>query len=250
MFVVFVASLARPGYLEAEAIAPLVGLTPYEARLTLATQPPCIVLNTPDRDRASDVLAVLRSRSHGAHLFDFEGFTPSHRMTRIDDFRLDADGIQRTSTGELLPYGDVFAIIRAIHDSSGADMLRVSRPSLADGIVPSADAMRMMSKIEDREHVAYFFRRSGERPWLLRERHAVYTGLGDERGAVAFSNFTHLLTRVRSASAMAVFDDRLVRRRVAEKMSPEGIRTSRDGMDLLAHLLAMTIASQGGSPYR
>ena len=77
-----------------------------------------------------------------------------------------------------------------------------------------------------------------------------YTGLGDERGAVAFSNFTHLLARVRSASAMAVFDDRLVRRRVAEKMSPEGVRTSRDGMDLLAHLLAMTIASQGGSPYR
>ena len=38
-----------------------------------------------------------------------------------------------------------------------------------------------MTKNEEREHVAYFFRRSGEKPWLLRERHASYVGLGDER---------------------------------------------------------------------
>jgi hypothetical protein len=250
VFVVFVASLARPGSVEADAIAPLVGMTPYEARLTLATAPPCIVLTTTDRDRASEVVALLRGRGHGAHVFDEENLTSSPRMTRIDDFRLEPDGIYRNATNELLPYGDVFAIIRAIHDSTGGENARISRPSLADGIVPNADTMRMVSRVEEREHVAYFFRRSGERPWLLRERHTLYTGLGDERLTVAFTNFTRLLTRVRESATMAVFDDRLVRRRVAEKMVPEGVRTSRDGVDLLAHLLAMTIASQGGSPYR
>jgi hypothetical protein len=55
---------------------------------------------------------------------------------------------------------------------------------------------------------------------------------------------------MREASAMAVYDDRLARRRVPERAGAEGERSSREGMDLLAHLLAMTIASQGGSPYR
>lgn len=250
MFVVFVANLTRPGIAEAEAIAPLVGMTPYEARLALATPPPCIMLSTSDRDRAADVVGVLRSRGHGAHIFDYEGFTSSQRMTRVDDFRLEPDGIHRNATGELLPYGDVFAIIRAIHDTTAAETVRISRPNISDGLLPNGDSMRM-PKTEDREHVAYFFRRSGERPWLLRERHTLYTGLGDERLPVAFANFTRLLTRVREAATMAVFDDRLVRRRVAEKLAAEdGVRTSRDGVDLLAHLLAMTIASQGGSPYR
>ena len=49
---------------------------------------------------------------------------------------------------------------------------------------------------------------------------------------------------------MAVFDDRLARRLVPERLDAEGISSSSHGMDLLAHLLAMSIASQGGSPYR
>jgi hypothetical protein len=249
VFTVFVAHLARPGALEADVLAPRLGLTPYEARLALATPPPCVLVSTTDRERAFDLLGTLRARGHGAHVFDDEQFVPSQRMTRIDDFRLEPDAIRREQTGDLLPYGDVYAILRAIHDSS-AESERVSRPSLTDGLVPNAESMRATSKTEDREHVAYFFRRSGERPWLLRERHTSYVGLGPDRQAVAFSNFTRLLLRVREAAPMAVYDDRLVRRRVAEKMAGEGVRSSREGMDLLAHCLAMTIASQGGSPYR
>jgi hypothetical protein len=227
---VFVANLARPALVEAEALAPLLGKTPYELRLALAVGPPSVMLTTSDRDRAADVVGVLRSRGHGAHVFDDEVFVKSDAMMRIDDFTLDGDGVRRTTDGELLPYGDLYAILRAVHDSGA--------------VAEQADAT------EEREHVAYFFRRSGERPWLLRERHASYVGLGAERGPVAFANFTRLLGRVRDASPMAVFDDRLVRRRVPERLDTEGFTSSRHGMDLLAHLLAMTIASQGGSPYR
>jgi hypothetical protein len=50
---------------------------------------------------------------------------------------------------------------------------------------------------------------------------------------------------------MATNDDRLMRRRVAERhVTDTRIRTSSEGVDLLAHLLAMAIASQGSSPYR
>jgi hypothetical protein len=246
---VFVANLARPALAEADALAPTLGMTPYEARLALAAGPPSVVLSTTDRNRANDVLAVLRSRGHGAHVFDGENFVASDAMTRADDFVLDAEGMRRTHNGELLPYGDIYAILRAVHDSTSA-LERSPRPVITDRQLINAHAMRVVTKSEEREHVAYFFRRSGEKPWLLRERHASYIGLGEERTPIAFANFTRTVARMREAAAMAVYDDRLARRRVPERAGAEGERSSRDGMDLLAHLLAMTIASQGGSPYR
>jgi hypothetical protein len=249
VFVVFVANLARPALVEAEVIAASVGMTSYEARLALASGPPSIVLSTTDRGRAGDVLAMLRARGHGAHVFDDENFVATSGMIRADDFVLDAEGMRRTTSGDLLPYGDVYAILRAVHDSQSATE-RQARSSIADGLVISGDALRVVSKTEDREHVAYFFRRSGERPWILRERHASYVGLGAERSPVAFANFTRTINRMRESSAMAIYDDRLARRRVAERLSAGGHRSSGEGMDLLAHLLAMMIASQGGSPYR
>ena len=43
MLVVFVANLARPAAAEADALAPTLGMTPYEARLALAAGPPSVV---------------------------------------------------------------------------------------------------------------------------------------------------------------------------------------------------------------
>jgi hypothetical protein len=249
VLVVFVANLARPAAAEADVLAPTLGMTPYEARLALAAGPPSVVLMTPDRDRANDAAGVLRSRGHGVHVFDDESFVPSESMTKADDFVLDAEGMRRTHDGVLLPYGDVYAILRAVHDST-SELERHARPQITDRQLINSHAMRVVSKNEEREHVAYFFRRSGEKPWLLRERHTSYVGLGADRTPIAFANFTRTLTRMREASAMAVYDDRLARRRIAERAGAEGQRSSREGMDLLAHLLAMTIASQGGSPYR
>lgn len=249
MLVVFVANLARPALVEADAIAPTLGMTPYETRLALAAGPPSVLLVTADRNRANDVVGVLRSRGHGAHVFDDVSFVRSDAMTKADDFVLDVEGMRRAGTGELLPYGDIYAILRAVHDST-SEAERQARPAIGDSLVLDAEALRVVSKSEDREHVAYFFRRSGERPWLLRERHTSYVGLGADRSPIAFANFTRTLTRMREAATMAIYDDRLARRRVAERLDAEGARSSRDGMDLLAHLLAMTIASQGGSPYR
>ena len=247
MFVVFVASLARPAFVEADALAASIGSSPYETRLALAPGPPAVVLMTPERDRASDVVAVLRSRGHSAHVFDDENFVSSVKMTKLDDFTLEPEGVRRAGSEDLLAYGDVYAILRAVHETS-AEL--EARATSSDRLIPNSAAIRVTTRTDDREHVAYFFRRSGEKPWLLRERHASYIGLGPERTPIAFANFTRTLARVRGASTMAVFDDRLVRRRVAERAGAEGQRSSRDGMDLLAHLLAMTIASQGGSPYR
>lgn len=249
MLVVFISNLARPALVEAEALAQALGLSPYDARLVLAVPPPVIVLTTTDAGRADDILGVLRSRGHGAHIFDDANFVSSDAMTKADDFVLDAEGMRRTSSGELLPYGDVFAILRGVHDTT-SETERQTSPSVTDDFVIHSAALGVTTKREEREPVVYFFRRSGERPWLLRERHSSYVGLGDERTPIAFANFTRTIARMRENSSMAVYDDRLARRRVFERLSPGGAQSPREGMDLLAHLLAMTIASQGGSPYR
>jgi hypothetical protein len=247
VFLVFVANLARPVFLEADALAPLLGVTAYESRLALAVGPPSVVLTTPDRERADSAVATLRARGHGAHVFDSENLVKSESMPRFDDFRIDPDGVHRTANGDFLPFGDIFAILRAVHESSATTEREATTSE--SGATHEGPPIWVKSKTEEREHVAYFFRRSGERPWLLRALHANYTGLGADRAPVAYANFTRVLDRVREASR-AVYDERLVRRRVPERLHAEGVMSSRHGMDVLAHLLAMTIASQGGSPYR
>lgn len=249
MLVIFVANLARPAAAEADALAPLLGLSPYDARLALAVVPPAVLLSSADPSRASEVLGVLRSRGHDAHIFDEVNLVTSEGMTRADDFVLEAEGMRRTQDGELLPYGDVFAILRAVHDSAN-ELERQAKGGSKDRPVSQAQSLRLAPKKDERENVAYFFRRSGERPWLLREQHASYLGLGADRTPIAFANFTRTIARMRGASSMAIYDDRLARRHLVDRAGADGERNSRERMDLLAHLLAMTIASQGGSPYR
>jgi hypothetical protein len=251
LLVVFVSHLARPVASEAGPIAEKLGLTEYEIRLALSAPAPAILLLTTDRERAEQAAGVLRSRGHGAHVFDDASFVPSEEMTRLDDFRLDADGVRRAFDGALLPYGDVFAILTAMHATSGV-RVRAGVPMLTiKNGSPRMESRDIENRVYEREPVAYFFRRSGERPWILRERHANYGGLGAERQPIAHGNFLRLIARIQGSCPSAMVDDRLIRRRVAERFTVDSkLRSSSEGMDLLAHLLAMAIASQGGSPYR
>jgi hypothetical protein len=249
--VVFVSHLARPATVEAGPLADKFGSTEYEMRLALAAPPPAILFTTGDRDRAADAVAALRSRGHGAHAFDDASFCATDDMTPLDDFRLDADGVRRIEDGALLPYGDVFAILQAMHATTGV-RVRPGVPAFTTkNGSPRLEVRDVVTKVYEREHVAYFFRRSAERPWILRERHASYTGLGADRKPVAHANYLLLLERLRDLCPNAISDDRLVHRRVAERLLIDTkLRSSSAGVDLLAHLLAMAIASQGGSPYR
>lgn len=240
MHVVFVSHLARPSVTEAAAVAKLVGTTEYEARVALATTPPAIVMTTRDRDRADAAVSAMRARGHGVYAFDDATVIPTTRMKRMDDFRLDTDGVRRTADGDLLPYGDVFAILRAQHEQTREIENAFDRRRHFDNTI----------RLQQFEQVAYFFRRSGDTPWILRAHHSTFSGLGTERTSIAYQNFQRTLARLREQAPTAVYDDRLVRRTVPLRSTLVLPESSRDGVDLLAHLLAMSIASQGGSPYR
>ena len=218
-------------------------MTPYETRLALAAGPPSVVLKTPDRIARTDVLGVLRSRGHGAHICDQENFVASEGMTKVDDFGLDAEGIHRTMTGSSSltatssrsfgpctttselegqpsvarrPGAHQHEHAADCHEERGARARRVLLPAERRAAMAAPSATRELRRP-----------RRGSGPGRVREFHA-YDG-----------------PRMREASPMAVYDDRLARRRVAERRGVGGHRSSREGMDLLAHILAMTIASQG-----
>jgi hypothetical protein len=255
VYLVFLAHLGRHAEVEAPHLASLLGVTEYEARLALAAPPPSVVLVASERDQANACAAALRARGHGAHVFDDEQVVPSHRMIPLDHFAFETDGVRREAGGELLGYDDVFAVLRAVHDtvrqSDRPAPISRANANIMESIAPTVDQLRLGTRHEEREGVAYFFRRSGDRPWILRERHTNYAGLGTERTPIAFANFTRTVTKLTASCTAAIVDDRLLRRRVPERAAPGApVRSSRGGVDLLAHLLAYTLASQNGSPYR
>jgi hypothetical protein len=103
---------------------------------------------------------------------------------------------------------------------------------------------------EERDDVLYVFRRSGAPSWLLREGGvADWSGHGQPLAASRFENFRLTVGALRAKAQGAMFDDRLLTRRVQERASlavgagTKSITSSSDAsVDLLAHVLALWIA--------
>jgi hypothetical protein len=111
-------------------------------------------------------------------------------------------------------------------------------------------------KQEEKEGVVYFFRRSGERPWVLMEGSTRYTGLGPALLSTQILNFQRTIEILRQRMTFATYDDRLLSvKKVPERSSSNANGTrletsSGSGVDLLAHILASWIASSHETPYR
>jgi hypothetical protein len=278
MFVVAIGRLAGALEAEAAALAADLGTTAYDARLCLSAGLPAIVLTTPSRERALAVLAAVRGRGHLAVACDAEAVVSSAEMVSMKAFDIDDEGaIAGAASGagagageSRLPWGDVFALLPATHrrtvDVHTKEKERKFNAGLAiatSGVVLTKTVTKeKRTHTEEREHVLYVFRRSGERPWIVFENGTVYTKLA-ELGKLAparLDNFREVVRIVRDRATNAVYDDRLMSlRRVPEKAQMAGVSrnstvtTSSDaGMDLLAHLLALLLLKEGrgSSPYR
>lgn len=219
MFAVAISALHTDIEQEAAALSVDLGLTPYEARLTLAAGTPAIVLVTPDRPRALDCVARLHARGQGAVACDVGAIMPSEQMTSLRRFHLEIDGLTLGDRPDTLPYTDIMALVRATHPA------------------PSGE----------RTQVLYLFRRVGGPPWILRETGADYTSLGSRRAATRTENFRVTVNLLRSLAPSAVYDERLLAvRSVPEVRSSAGgpgfSASTESGTDLLAHVVALTIA--------
>jgi hypothetical protein len=240
--VVAIAELSGPIESAVSALAVELGTTAYELRLTLGGGFPAVVLATSDGDRATAVARAIAARGHRAFACDRAQVVSSARMTVFRDFQLGAAGvIPGPGSPEVLPYGDIVALLRAAHRSTTETTTEIKEKKLRPGMALATGGLVMTktttrevtSRSEDREQVLYLFRRSGSPPWILREKAGRYAGLGAELGRTTLENFAATVKKLRALAPGAAYDERLQGARPIR-----GVAEGADAVDLLAHLLA------------
>jgi hypothetical protein len=227
-------------------IAGCVGATAYDLRLVLNAGLPAVVLVTDDAARAARAVADIERLGHRAVSCSRAEVVPSASMTSIRVVDLGREGIARAEAQpERLPYDDVLCLLRATHSTTTESVSQVTerklRPGMAlatGGLVMSKKTKReVRSSHEQRQQVLYLFRRSGEPPWILREREINYAGLGGALAPSAAMNFTTVIQRLRERCPAAAYDETLVRSRPIRGIPP-GI----EAVDVQAHLIAAHVA--------
>jgi hypothetical protein len=239
---------------EAASLARDLGSTVYEERLKLAAGLPAIVLTSADAGAAHHLAAQLVARGHDARVCNTAEVIPSGDMFALRRFAFEPDALVSLDVAGRLPYDDILALIRAAHQTrtetrteTKSKQFSAGRAILTGGLVMRKNVTREEKTIaNERDHLLYIFRASGEAPWILRERGAQYAGLGDEAGPSSAQNFLTFIARLRKMAEGAVYDERLMRPRTAPSRvvrtgggASEGFSvSSASGVDLMAHLLA------------
>jgi hypothetical protein len=230
------------------AVATDLETTAYELKLTLSAGFPAVVLATVDESRAMAAVATIERHGHRAVTCNRATMVASKAMTSLRDFHLGDDVLASSgSAGELMPYSDMLALLRATHRTTTTSVEEVKerklRPGMAiatGGLILSKKTTReVTTKTESREQVLYIFSQSGAPPWILRERSARYTGLGADLRPTSLENFATTIRRLRELAPQAYYDERLMGGRPIRGVA-EGIEAT----DILAYLLA-----EGLKPY-
>jgi hypothetical protein len=263
MFVVAIAELCAPvgPHASQDDIAQLaadMGRAAYDARLIVAGGTPAVVKTTADRALALTILARLRSRGHGAVACDADAVVASGDMVAMRRPRLEADAITLDDRPtERLPYDDILALLPAVHHRRVDTATQTRETKLSMGRALMTGGMTFTKSVktttrnatEERDGVLYVFRRSGARPWILREHGTGWGALGLPLAPSESENYRGALAALRQRAPGATFDDRLMTRKATERSALSGsggsttVKTSSEsGVDLLAHLLALWIA--------
>jgi hypothetical protein len=229
--IVAIATLGTPLEDEAKALAADLGSTAYEVRLKLTAGLPAIVMSTVDEAAARAVLAKLRSRGHRAILVHTTAVVPSSAMVIMRSFELSRDALVQGD--ERLPWGDITALVRARHHHQHDTVEKVKEKkfdlgrAVASGglIMRKTTTKEVVTHHENTEQVLYVFHGAGDVPWLLRQEHANYSGLGALLAPTSTLNFGIAVQELARRAPSARFDESLIRRPIADP-------------DLFAHVIA------------
>jgi len=258
MFVVAIVQLSHPIDEEAKSLAIDLGSTPYDARLLLATGLPAIVLMTTVKSAAVELLSKLRGRGVDALAFDSAAVVSNRTMFSPKSFRLESDAMAvETPEPQLLVFADVIAMLRATHETRTEATSQQKERSFSAGrallsgglVMTKTRETTVRSRSDTKQEVLYVYRGAGQAPWILRESGMRYDGLGEKRAATEHANFVTVVDMLRARAPKAIYDDRLVRRKIPDRIAQVAVvgvssttqtETSSDAaMDLLAHLTVM-----------
>lgn len=247
MFLVAITHLATAVEAEARALAADLGTVPYDERVKLNAGMPSLVLATPNADAAQTCLTRVRGRGHAAVLVSSDDVVRADAMLQMKRFAFDdaaAIGPYRGQSEGLIandnerrPWGEITALVRATHRSVGqsAQVLTEKkfdpmRAVITGGLLTSKKVQKTVTtRAPEHEDVLYiFFGLAGSTPWILRERHAHYGGLGAAVTLSSHENFRLSVEAIRKRAPRALYDDRLVARRSTPAED-----------DILAHIIAL-----------
>lgn len=267
MDVVALTELATTEEIEAPHLAVDIDVSVYEARQKLVVGLPTVVLMTPSRARALEVLAKLRARGHGAVAFAASDVVPAASMVPIRKFRLDDKAlvIEPVAQGAVeleVPYDEMTGLVRAVHrrsfetrDDVKERKLRPLAAIASGGVILTKTVKReVVSVSEERQQALYLFRRGGV-PCLLLENGAQYAGLGALVKPTRLENFVTTVQLLRQRAPRVVYDARLVTLRKTpapptEPSSPRAFDPINGGIDLLAHILVTSVPPASVGPFR
>ncbi len=260
MFVVALLALATSPDDEAKKLAADLGVTVFEAGNLVRGILPSIVLKTPERQKVLDLLGKLRGRGHDAVACDAAAVVPSEEMHELRGFRLDETALvslNSNGSSEQLPWGDVVAMVRAMHKGVGGTVEKTTerkfdlgRAILTQGLSMSKTVTKeTVRQVEQREPVLYLFRNNGK-PWLASESRCRYEGLGPNLKPARIENFNTLVRLLRERLPQVPYDERLVKVRsggervVVDGRGAQTGSSNASGVDLLAHLVAMAVVGR------
>jgi hypothetical protein len=260
--VVALVELTGPAETEAAALAADLGTTAYEERLKLAAGLPAIVLTSAEPERARALAQKLRARGQGVICCDASEAVAAGAMVAMRRFAFESDAVTLPDVADAsrgrLPFADILALFRAMHTTQTETRTETTKKAFSAGravltgglMMSKSVATESKSQATERDQVLYVFRRSGETPWLLRERGTQYTGLGAQLGPASAQNFMTMIARLRASAPDAAYDERLLNARSAPtraaRSASVGSETlsvsSASGVDLLAHVMAQSLA--------
>ncbi len=256
-------SLGTSVEVEAPLLATELGSTPYETTLLLRAPSPVPLLRTDDRARAVDLLSRLRARGHDAVACDATAVVSSAAMPHVRSFVLEPEAVSvRFASGEVdrVEWSDVIAFIRAVHrtrsesvEKNTSQKFDLGRAAMSGGLMVTKKVTTTTTHAsEEREPVLYVFRQSGP-PLLLEQSRTRYEGLGTDLRPSQLENFATLVRVLRDRAPRAAYDERLLAPRPGNDRIRAGAHggvssSTSDGVDLLAHLVAMAVSRT--TPYR
>jgi hypothetical protein len=250
---------------EAPRLAADLGTTPYDTGLLLRSPPPVLLLRTDDRARALTLLTRLRERGHEAVACDAAAVVAADDMFHGRAPRFEVDALEVTAgsgEAERVAWVDVVALVRAMHrtrtehvEKSSERKFSLGRAAMSGGVLLTKSVTQTTKHAsEEREQVLYVFRRGGS-PLFFTQSRTRYEGLGADLRPSQIENFSTLIRLLRERAPNAVYDERLLaprpgldRVRVGA-VSGSVSASSSDGIDLLAHLIALA-GSRAAQPYR
>jgi hypothetical protein len=264
-YAVAITELGAPPETCAAALATLLGKEPYDIRLELAAGMPAMILTTPDLARATDIATRVRGLGHGVLAFDTAKVVSSDEMVSMKRFRLEPEGLGiEDRPVERFAYDNAFALVRAVHRFDAQTREEVQTKQLSGARALATGGLMLTKNVKkdvvnatsEKCNVLYIFRRDGGTPWILREQGTNYTALGASRTHSQLQNFAAAVQILRQRMASAPYDDRLLtmrRIKQGEAIARPGVSIESSTVpwtDLLAHVVAYTVAQRGVGPYR